>query len=278
MNLCLHLFFLRKRFFCNSQVGGTVTKQSKTSVDVELNRISIIIIAYNEEKYIAGILKDLINQTVKNFEVIVVDSNSSDKTEQVTKEFAAGFNEFTFIKLDAARGPAYGRNKGAEVAKYERLLFFDADTSVKRNFIEKIDCEIKKRKLDVATCPIRVLEGGLASGLGAFFLNSFMILLKPVYSSGYGACFISTRNVHIDVGGFDEKIGICEDCNYIKKARRIHHFKFGILSPHFYTSDRRAKSEGGLRFMLKYIRIHLYRMLTGKEIYKDEITYNFGNF
>ena len=48
--------------------------------------ISIIIIAYNEEKYIQGILNALINQTVKNFEVIVVDSNSNDKTEQVSKK------------------------------------------------------------------------------------------------------------------------------------------------------------------------------------------------
>jgi glycosyltransferase involved in cell wall biosynthesis len=245
---------------------------------VGINSISIIIIAYNEEKYIAGILRDLLGQTVKNFEVIVVDSNSNDKTEQVTKEFASGFKEFTWIKLDAARGPAYGRNRGAEVAKYDRLLFFDADTSIGSNFIERILTEMKKRKLDVASCPIKILEGSLVSGLGAFFLNSFMILLRPVYSSGYGACLISARNVHIKVGGFDEKIGICEDCNYIKKARRTHHFKYGILSPYFHTSDRRAKSEGGLRVMFKYIKAHVYRMLTGKEIYKDEITYDFGNY
>ncbi len=242
------------------------------------SNISIIIIAYNEEKYITVLLEALTNQTVKDFEVIVVDSNSNDKTEQVTKEFASDFKDFTYIKLDAARGPAYGRNRGAEAAKYDRLLFFDADTSVKNNFIERIDNEINNKKLDVATCPIRILEGGLASFLGAVFLNAFMIMLKPVYSSGYGACFITTKNVHSTVGGFDEKIGLCEDCNYIKKARRKHHFKYGILSPFFYTSDRRAKSEGGLRFMFKYIKIHLYRMLTGKEILKEEIVYNYGNF
>ncbi len=242
------------------------------------NKISIIIIAYNEEKYIAGILNALKKQTIENFEVIVVDSNSNDKTEQVTKKFLPDFKEFTYIKLDAARGPAYGRNRGAEAAKYERLLFFDADTSIKSDFIEKIDREIQKRKLDVATCPINILEGGLASWFGAFFLNTFMFLLKPVYSSGYGACFITTQNVHGLVGGFDEKIGLCEDCYYIKQARRKHHLKYGILSQHFYTSNRRAKSEGGLMFMLKYIKVHLYRMFTGKEILKEEIVYNYGNF
>ncbi len=240
--------------------------------------ISIIIIAYNEEKYIQGILNALINQTVKDFEVIIVDSNSNDKTEQVALEVASGFKEYTFIKLDSVRGPAYGRNKGAEAAKYERLIFFDADTSINKNFIERVDKEIKKNKIDVATCSIRILEGGLVANFGAFFLNSFMILLKPVYSSGYGACFITTQKVHRLVGGFDEEIGICEDCNYIKKARREHRLKFGILSTYFYTSERRAQSEGGLKFMLKYIKIHLYRMFTGKEISKGEIVYNYGNF
>lgn len=245
---------------------------------MKINKISIIIIAYNEEKYITGILNALLNQTVKNFEVIVVDSNSSDKTEQVTKEIAPAFKEFTYIKLDAAHGPAYGRNKGAEAASYSRLLFFDADTSIKTNFIERIGNELQQKKLDVATCPVRILEGGLASDFGAFFLNSFMIVLKPVYSAGYGACFITTQNVHSLVGGFNENFGLCEDCNYIKNARRIHGFKYGILSPYFYTSDRRAIAEGGLRFMLKYIKIHLYRMLTGKEILKEEIVYDYGNF
>jgi len=245
---------------------------------MDKNRISIIIIAYNEEKYISGILKPLAYQTVNNFEVIIVDSNSSDETEIVAKKYAANFKEFTYIKLDAANGPAFGRNRGAEAAKYNRLIFFDADTSIKGNFIERIDSEIQKRKLDIATCPIKIAEGGLASDLGAIFLNSFMILLKPLYPSGYGACFISTQKAHRLVGGFDESIGICEDCNYIKKARKKYRLRYGILSTFFYTSDRRAKSEGGLKFMFKYIKIHLYRMLTGKEVYKDEVVYNYGNF
>lgn len=240
--------------------------------------ISIIVIAYNEEKYIKGILSALINQTVKNFEIIVVDSDSNDKTEEVSKEILSDFKEFTYIKLDSARGPAYGRNKGAEAANYDRLIFFDADTSVNCDFVEKIEKEIKSKNLNVATCPIKILEGGIVAGFGAMFLNTFMILLKPFYSSGYGACFITTQKVHNLVGGFNEEIELCEDCNYIKKARDIYHVKYGILSTHFYTSDRRAKSEGRLKFMLTYIKIHLYRMFTGKEILKDKISYNYGYF
>jgi len=240
--------------------------------------LSIIIIAYNEEKYISGILNSLTNQTIKDFEVIVVDSNSTDNTEIVAKSFSKNFKEFTYLKLDEAKGPGYSRNKGEKIAQYDKLLFLDADTKLNNDFIERIVNELVNEQIEVATCPIRIAEKNPISNLGAYFLNFFMIILKPVYSSAYGACFISTKEIHSKVKGFDEDIAICEDCNYVKKARRIQNYKFGILKPYFYTSDRRAKTGGGLSFMFMYIKIHLYRMFTGQEIIKGEIEYNYGNF
>lgn len=240
--------------------------------------LSIIIIAFNEERYISGILNSLVNQTLKNFEVIVVDSNSTDNTESVAKKFSKDFVEFHYLKLNEAKGPAYGRNRGAEIAGYERLLFLDADTLLKNDFIERISREIEYHKVDVGTCPIRIAEKELLSNIGAYFLNLFLFVLKPFYSSAYGACLYSTKKVHLKVGGFDENIGVCEDCNYVKKARRLYKFKFRIFKPYFYTSDRRAKTEGGLIFMWKYIKIHLFRMLTGKEILVNNIEYHYGNY
>ena len=242
------------------------------------NSLSIIIIAYNEERYISGILNSLIDQSHKNFEVIVVDSNSTDNTETVAKKFSKYFDEFRFLKLDEAKGPAYGRNKGAEIARYDKLLFLDADTLIKNDFIERITRETEYHKVDVGTCPIRIAEKEVISNIGAYFLNLFLFILNPFYSSAYGACLFSTKKVHLKVGGFDENIGVCEDCNYVKKARRLYKFKFRIFKPYFYTSDRRAKSEGGLIFMWKYIKIHLYRMLTGKEILVNSIKYDYGNY
>ncbi|MBN1184275.1 MAG: glycosyltransferase family 2 protein [Bacteroidales bacterium] len=240
--------------------------------------LSIIIIAYNEEKYLPRLLDTLAKQTNQNFEIIIVDSNSTDNTIQKAKDYQHRFQQIKILVLDEPNGPAFGRNQGALVAKYERLLFLDADTSLKPNFIERILKSLKRNKADVATCPIRIAEGSLVSNMGAVFLNFFMIGLKPVYSSAYGACFISTRTIHAELNGFREDLAVCEDCNYVKRARRLHHYKFRILTPLFYTSDRRAKNEGGLSFMLKYIKIHLRRIFTKKEIKKGEITYNYGEF
>jgi hypothetical protein len=137
---------------------------------------------------------------------------------------------------------------------------------------------IKAQKIDLASCPVKIMEKRWLSDFGAGVLNSFMRVLKPVYSTGYGACIFSTKAVHYAVKGFDEDLGICEDCNYIKKARRLFKYKYKLLKIYFYTSDRRAKTKPGIRLLIDYLKIHSYRMFTGKEIKKAEIVYCYGNF
>jgi hypothetical protein len=65
--------------------------------------------------------------------------------------------------------------------------------------------------------------------------------------------------------------------DYIKRARKAG-FKFRISKEFFQTSDRRAERDGNMKMLAKYISCHLRRMLTGKEIMKNEIDYDYGNF
>ena len=240
--------------------------------------VSIIVIAYNEEKYIDGILSSLAQQSFNRFEVIIVDSNSTDNTKTVAQRFQHHFNEFTYLELDCTKGPAYARNKGVESARYNRLLFLDADTRLSPSFLEKALSEIDHRKLDIASCPVKPYEKGFVSIVGAKFLNMFMLLLKPLYITAYGGCLFSTKELHLVLNGFYEYIAVCEDCNYVARAVKQHVRKFGFLGQEFFASDRRAKSEGGMRLLLLYIRIHLYRMCTRKEILKGHIDYKYGKF
>ncbi len=239
--------------------------------------LSIIVIAYNEERYLPQTLASLARQTERDFEVIVVDSNSTDGTEAVARQHAATLPAFRYLKLPQALGPAYGRNRGAEIASATRLLFLDADTVLSPDFIAKTTSELVGVGADVATCPLRVLEPSWLANVGAFFLNTAMRVLTPVYACAYGACLFSTQRVHKAVGGFDEQIGICEDCHYVKMARK-QGFRFRVLTPVFHTSDRRARREGSVRIMTKYVGCHLRRLLTGKEIPRKDITYPYGDF
>ncbi|MDT8389515.1 MAG: glycosyltransferase family A protein [Lentisphaeria bacterium] len=239
--------------------------------------LSVIVIAYNEEKYLPQTLDSLSRQTDTRFEVIIVDSASTDATETVARAYADKLPSFHYLKLAKAMGPGFGRNRGAEAATGGRFLFLDADTVLTPTFLAETTAQLDRHRTDVATCPLRIQEKSALSDAGSLFLNTAMRLLNPFYACGYGACLFSTPAVHEAVGGFDERIGICEDCHYIKMARKKG-FRFRILSKPFHTSDRRARHEGSTRIMAKYIGCHLRRMLTGREIYKEDITYNYGEF
>lgn len=86
-------------------------------------RISIIIPAYNEERYLPACLDAIARQTERPYEVIVVDNNSSDRTAEVAQRYP-------FVKLlhESQQGVVYTRNHGLNAAKGQLLARIDADT------------------------------------------------------------------------------------------------------------------------------------------------------
>ena len=89
--------------------------------------VSVIIPTLNEEKILPHLLDDFRNQTAKDFEVIVADAGSGDKTVEVAKAYKA--------QLVKGGLPAVGRNNGAKIARGEFLFFLDADV----RFTERAD-------------------------------------------------------------------------------------------------------------------------------------------
>lgn len=102
---------------------------------------SIIIPTLNEEHFIGLILKALTQQTYKNFEVIIVDNGSTDKTIAVVKTLS---NKLSFplkIVHCKKRGISYARNYGYDHASGKYLVFFDADGIPDNKWLESAsDC------------------------------------------------------------------------------------------------------------------------------------------
>src|SRR3990167_597945 len=92
---------------------------------------SIIIPTLNEELFVNKILGDLAKQKVKNFELIVVDGNSQDKTQQMILSYKKEM-PITLLKMNPPNLPLQ-KNLGAKQAKSPYLLFLDADMSASRN-------------------------------------------------------------------------------------------------------------------------------------------------
>ncbi len=240
--------------------------------------LSVIVIAYNEERYLPALLESLAKQTWREFELIVVDSHSRDRTREAARARAGCFGDFHLVEMDRPRGPARARNVGAARATRERLLFLDADSVLAPTFLERAMAALAERPADVATCFIRINEGGLVSRAGALLFNAGLWALRPVYPTAFGACLFSTRELHGALGGFDEQLALCEDCEYVKRALRRPGARFRILPLAFGTSDRRSRAEGGARILLKYLGVHAYRLLTRKELAKGRVVYEYGEY
>lgn len=86
--------------------------------------VSVVIPAYNEERYLAACLTSLQKQTLKNFETIVVDNNSTDKTAEIARRFGAK------VVKELKQGIIPARERGFREAKAEIIARTDADTIV----------------------------------------------------------------------------------------------------------------------------------------------------
>lgn len=89
--------------------------------------ISCIIPVYNSQKYIRKTFEYLINQELKNFEVIFVDDGSNDDSVKIIKQLIINDSRFKLIENKVNKGAAYSRNQGLEIAKGEYVIFLDSD-------------------------------------------------------------------------------------------------------------------------------------------------------
>ena len=103
--------------------------------------VSVIICSYNRATYIGSALDSLYHQTASkdDFEVIVVDNNSTDGTDQVFVKWRAGNPDGHFYyTTETNQGASYARNKGAQLAKSDWLCFMDDDAFATPDYINNI--------------------------------------------------------------------------------------------------------------------------------------------
>lgn len=230
--------------------------------------VSIIIPTLNEENYLPRLLESLRKQSFKNFELIVADAGSKDKTREIAKAFGS--------KVVEGGLPAKGRNEGAKRAEGSLLLFLDADVVLPEDFLEKTIKEFKKRNLDIATFPLVPLSEKKST---KFLFNLFYNYPLKIFEEkwAHGAMGILVKKwLHQKIGGFDEKIKIAEDHDYVQRASKIG--KFGMIkSTKISISLRRIRKEGWVRTGLKYSFSELHMKFKGP-IRKEIFQYKFNHY
>lgn len=112
-------------------------------------KVSIVVPAYNTEKYIFKCLLSLISQTLKEIEIIVVNDGSTDGTPFVIKKFSDADGRIKVINQSNLKQGA-ARNNGTKIAKGEYIGFVDSDDWVDLDYFEKLYNSAKKYDSDIA--------------------------------------------------------------------------------------------------------------------------------
>ncbi|MDO8452541.1 MAG: glycosyltransferase family 2 protein [bacterium] len=108
-------------------------------------KVSVIIPTYNEEKVIVNCLLSLLDQSYKDFEIILVDDGSRDKTLHLIKAFKEK-NSRIKVLSQPHNGPGPARNLGASIATGEILVFVDSDMTFAPIFLEKLIAPIENNE------------------------------------------------------------------------------------------------------------------------------------
>lgn len=232
--------------------------------------LSIIIPTLNEEKHLKKLLQSIKRQDFDNYEIIIADNNSKDKTLEIAKKYKC--------KIVKGGLPAEGRNNAAKVAKGERLLFLDADVILPEKVFGKILKEFKKKKLKIATFFLAPIEKEKKKKLSSFFFTFFynipIFLLEKILPHAAMGILIE-KKLFNKLDGYDEEITLAEDHDLARRAGKLG--KYGILkSTKLYVSDRRFEKEGWFKTYSKYLLCEGHMIFIGP-VKKDIFKYGFDH-
>lgn len=118
-------------------------------------KVSIIVPVYKVERFLPRCLDSIINQTLKDIEIICVNDGSPDNSLQILEDYAKKDLRIKIINQENS-GPSVSRNKGILMAQGEYIGFVDSDDWLDIDFYEKLYAAAQKYDADIAACGIKV--------------------------------------------------------------------------------------------------------------------------
>ncbi|WP_415348880.1 glycosyltransferase family 2 protein, partial [Clostridium perfringens] len=118
--------------------------------------VSAIIPVYNSEEFLEECIVSLINQTLENIEIIVVNDGSSDKSLDILKKYEKIDSRLIIID-QKNNGPSAARNRGIEIASGEYLSFIDSDDWIDLRMYEEMYSRAKLTDADIVICDMKMI-------------------------------------------------------------------------------------------------------------------------
>ncbi len=219
-------------------------------LDDQVN-VSIIVPVYNVEKYLEKCLESIINQTLKNLEIICVNDGSTDNSLQILEDYAKKDQRIKIINKKN-RGSGAAKNTGMKNASGEYIGFVDSDDWVDLAMFEKLYDRAKSQKSDMVMCPIYIYDNvnqGSEYDLSYFNLDCF--------NEDFDDAFDYTKTKE-----FFFKISVTPT-NKIYRTKFLHDicakFPEGLIfedNPFFYKTFLNARNVSLIRDFLYFYRVN----------------------
>ncbi len=235
---------------------------------------SVVIPTLNEELFLPNLLEDFKKQKVKNFEIIVVDAKSKDKTRKIVKSFKQSLKIKLF--LSNKKNVAYQKNLGAKKAKGRYLLFIDADSRINSKFIKSLKKVIYSKK-DLVYLPSIVPEEKTPQFKLVYQVVNYLVQIsqntkRPLSTGG---CMVLERNFFNKIKGFNEEVFNAEDHSIIQKAKLFGEKAIFLKRVKRTESFRRMNKEGKFQYLYKISLGVLHTIFKG-EIKEKIFEYEMG--
>lgn len=167
-------------------------------------KVSVVIPVHNGQNTLEKTLSSVFQNSYRNFEVIVVDDGSTDSSAKIAKKFPC-----RIIKLDKVHGGGYARNKGAESAKGELLLFVDSDIVIPKNCMKYGVEYLSKHKNVTALLGLfstNLVYNNFFSNYKHLYLRYYFLSQNKVTHTLNTSLTFIRKNVFDKFRGFDTKI------------------------------------------------------------------------
>lgn len=213
--------------------------------------ISVIVPTYNEESNIEQCLQSLANQSIprSEYEIIVVDGNSKDRTREIAEKYA----DLVFIQTRKKVGGA--RNDGAEASKGDIIATTDADCIIPRDWLARIEAGFSDPSVVQLYGLVEPIEPGIRHKISLALANTFSRLGYYTHTLYYTlGCNTAFRREAFFEAGMYRTIDAGDDLEIARRMRQIGRVKLdGKLRVKF--SMRRYVQFGTLKSLYEWLYI-----------------------
>ncbi len=176
--------------------------------------ISIILPVYNGEKYLPEAIKSFLIQSYNNFELIIVNDCSTDKSLQIANSYAKKDSRIKIINNKENKKLPASLNIGHQYAKGKYITWTSDDNIAKPIFLEELITVIKAQKTDLAFSNYDIINED-----GSFRREHICgPLVNLIFGNVFGASFMYKKEVFDELGGFNESLFLVEDYDFWLRA------------------------------------------------------------